>query len=225
MAERLRVYARQTQPVLSYYSDAGLLRTVRAEGALEDITQRLLDVLTVPAKKAAKPPVKRRAPSDARPRKRKPSREGPRSRAAKGEGREAPPSRSQSAAQGGSQAWQRARRSAWRAACAASQSAASKLLADDFLAPAAQQADIAPARGELLELAARREHFGADFEALRRFCRDVGQAFHQRDLRRIRALAARQRRAADRRCRRRAPAPAVPRRTCEPPTPASPAMP
>ncbi len=41
VAERLRVYARQTQPVLSYYSDAGLLRTVRAEGALEDITQRL----------------------------------------------------------------------------------------------------------------------------------------------------------------------------------------
>ena len=27
VAERLRVYARQTQPVLSYYSDAGLLRT------------------------------------------------------------------------------------------------------------------------------------------------------------------------------------------------------
>ena len=45
VAERLRVYARQTQPVLSYYSDAGLLRTVRAEGALEEITQRLLDVL------------------------------------------------------------------------------------------------------------------------------------------------------------------------------------
>ena len=64
VAERLRVYARQTQPVLSYYSDAGLLRTVRAEGALQDITQRLLDVLTVQAMKAAKPvkrPAKRRA--------------------------------------------------------------------------------------------------------------------------------------------------------------------
>ena len=64
VAERLRVYARQTQPVLSYYSDAGLLRTVRAEGALQDITQRLLDVLAVPAKKTAKPPkrpAKRRA--------------------------------------------------------------------------------------------------------------------------------------------------------------------
>ena len=31
--ERLRVYEDNTRPVLSYYSDAGLLRTVRAEGA------------------------------------------------------------------------------------------------------------------------------------------------------------------------------------------------
>jgi hypothetical protein len=60
VAERLRVYARQTQPVLSYYSDAGLLRTVRAEGALADITQRLLDVLTLQTAKPAKP-VKRAA--------------------------------------------------------------------------------------------------------------------------------------------------------------------
>jgi adenylate kinase len=55
VAERLRVYANQTQPVLSYYSDAGLLRTVRAEGALEEITQRLLDVLS------AKPARRKRA--------------------------------------------------------------------------------------------------------------------------------------------------------------------
>ncbi len=54
VAERLRVYARQTQPVLSYYSDAGLLRTVRAEGALADNTQRLLDVLTPQTAKPAK---------------------------------------------------------------------------------------------------------------------------------------------------------------------------
>jgi hypothetical protein len=60
VAERLRVYARQTQPVLSYYSDAGLLRTVRAEGLLADITQRLLDVLTSQAAKPVKP-VKRAA--------------------------------------------------------------------------------------------------------------------------------------------------------------------
>jgi len=63
VAERLRVYARQTQPVLSYYLDAGLLRTVRAEGALADITQRLLDVLTPQTAKPAKlvKPAKRAA--------------------------------------------------------------------------------------------------------------------------------------------------------------------
>jgi adenylate kinase len=68
VAERLRVYAQQTQPVLSYYSDAGMLRTVRAEGTLEEITQRLLDVLAskpaaVRKKRAAKrrPAVKKKA--------------------------------------------------------------------------------------------------------------------------------------------------------------------
>src|SRR5690349_19469324 len=65
VAERLRVYAQQTQPVLSYYSDAGLLRTVRAEGALEDITQRLRDALAVAPKAAAsaKRAPKRRPPA------------------------------------------------------------------------------------------------------------------------------------------------------------------
>jgi adenylate kinase len=43
--ERLRVYEEKTRPVLSYYSDAGLLRTVRAEGSLEEITERLLTAL------------------------------------------------------------------------------------------------------------------------------------------------------------------------------------
>jgi adenylate kinase len=64
VAERLRVYARQTQPVLSYYSDADLLRTVRAEGTLPDITQRLLDVVTAqpakPVPAGKKRPAKRR---------------------------------------------------------------------------------------------------------------------------------------------------------------------
>lgn len=42
---RLRVYEDNTRPVLSYYSAAGLLRTVSAEGALDEITRRVLDVL------------------------------------------------------------------------------------------------------------------------------------------------------------------------------------
>src|SRR5690349_15186153 len=85
VAERLRVYAQQTQPVLSYYSDAGLLRTVRAEGALEEITQRLRDALarkatvkqgdkqkpkaSAPAKKHApkrRPPVRKKAKTRSR---------------------------------------------------------------------------------------------------------------------------------------------------------------
>jgi hypothetical protein len=61
VAERLRVYAQQTQPVLSYYSDAGLLRTVRAEGALEEITQRLLAALAV--KPEARKRVAKRRPA------------------------------------------------------------------------------------------------------------------------------------------------------------------
>ena len=43
--ERLRVYEENTRPVLSYYADSGVLRTVRAEGALEDITRRLLSAV------------------------------------------------------------------------------------------------------------------------------------------------------------------------------------
>ncbi len=43
--ERLRVYEEKTQPVVSYYSGTGLLRTVSAEGALDEITQRLLAAL------------------------------------------------------------------------------------------------------------------------------------------------------------------------------------
>ena len=61
VAERLRVYAQQTQPVLSYYSEAGLLRTVRAEGALEEITQRLLDAI------AGKPAVRKKRAAKRRP--------------------------------------------------------------------------------------------------------------------------------------------------------------
>src|SRR5690349_7607479 len=55
--ERLRVYEEKTRPVLSYYSDAGLLRTVRAEGSLEEITQPLLQALAeavAPGKPAKK---------------------------------------------------------------------------------------------------------------------------------------------------------------------------
>jgi len=47
--ERLRVYEANTRPVLSYYSDAGLLRSVSAEGTLDQITQRLHAALAAAA--------------------------------------------------------------------------------------------------------------------------------------------------------------------------------
>jgi adenylate kinase len=59
--ERLRVYEQNTRPVLSYYSDSGLLRTVRAEGSLEEITERLLAALT--AGKTARAPGRATRPS------------------------------------------------------------------------------------------------------------------------------------------------------------------
>jgi adenylate kinase len=89
VAERLRVYAQQTQPVLSYYSDAGLLRTVRAEGALEEITQRLLAALAVKTaarkKRAAKrrPAAKKKAKARSRPVARRKAKAAPRRTAAR----------------------------------------------------------------------------------------------------------------------------------------------
>jgi adenylate kinase len=73
--ERLRVYEANTRPVLSYYSDAGLLRTVSAEGSLEEITRRLRAALAdsgagAPARPARVP---RRASSRTRATARKPA--------------------------------------------------------------------------------------------------------------------------------------------------------
>jgi adenylate kinase len=85
--ERLRVYEENTRPVLSYYSQSGLLRTVQAEGAPEDITARLELALSEAA--TAQPPgsgapgssprkarraVKRRGARPAKARARKPVR-------------------------------------------------------------------------------------------------------------------------------------------------------
>jgi adenylate kinase len=68
VTERLRVYEDKTRPVLSYYSDSGLLRTVRAEGTLEQITERLLQALAEAVAPAPAAPVKKRARKTARKR-------------------------------------------------------------------------------------------------------------------------------------------------------------
>ncbi len=59
--ERLRVYEEKTRPVLSYYSGQGALRTVRAEGSLEDITARLLAALGADTKPARNTATRKRA--------------------------------------------------------------------------------------------------------------------------------------------------------------------
>jgi adenylate kinase len=85
--ERLRVYEQNTRPVLSYYSQSGLLRTVQAEGSPEDITARLELALSEaataqrpgsgasgPSPRKARRAVKRRGARPAKARSRKPVR-------------------------------------------------------------------------------------------------------------------------------------------------------
>jgi adenylate kinase len=78
VAERLRVYDEQTKPLVSFYRDEGILRSIDAEGELDEVTQRLemaLESVSAPSafeearavKPAAEPPAKtasaRKAPA------------------------------------------------------------------------------------------------------------------------------------------------------------------
>lgn len=45
IANRLDVYERQTAPLIEYYRDQGLLKTVVADGAVEEVYQRLVSAL------------------------------------------------------------------------------------------------------------------------------------------------------------------------------------
>lgn len=63
VAERLRVYDEQTKPLVSFYRDKGILRSIDAEGELDDVTQRLelaLESVSAPTafdeERAVKPP-------------------------------------------------------------------------------------------------------------------------------------------------------------------------
>ena len=62
VAERLRVYDEKTKPLVEFYSQQGLLRSIQAEGDVDDITNRLNAVLHVPTAPAAAPGP-RRAPA------------------------------------------------------------------------------------------------------------------------------------------------------------------
>lgn len=61
VVERLREYDAKTKPLIEYYTQQGLLRSIHAEGDVDEITTRLNAVLHVPAAPAAAPA--RRAPA------------------------------------------------------------------------------------------------------------------------------------------------------------------
>jgi len=42
---RLDVYRQQTEPVIDYYRERGKLKTIEAEGGIDDVYERLLQVL------------------------------------------------------------------------------------------------------------------------------------------------------------------------------------
>ena len=45
VAERLRVYARDTAPLIDYYGAQGKLVGIDAAGPVEDVTERAIDAL------------------------------------------------------------------------------------------------------------------------------------------------------------------------------------
>ncbi len=61
VAERLRVYDEKTKPLVEYYSQQGLLRSIDAEGDVDEVTVRLNAVLHTPAGPAVAPSPRRSA--------------------------------------------------------------------------------------------------------------------------------------------------------------------
>jgi adenylate kinase len=53
VAERLKVYDEKTKPLIEYYTGQGLLRSIDAEGEVDEVSSRLNAVLHVPGKRAA----------------------------------------------------------------------------------------------------------------------------------------------------------------------------
>ena len=63
VAERLKVYDEKTKPLVEYYSQQGLLRSIDAEGEMDEVSERLNAVLHTPTKPAASATAPRRAPA------------------------------------------------------------------------------------------------------------------------------------------------------------------
>jgi adenylate kinase len=62
VTERLKVYDEKTKPLIDYYKEQGLLRTIDAEGDVDEVTARLNNALHTPAGPAAAKPVPARKP-------------------------------------------------------------------------------------------------------------------------------------------------------------------
>jgi adenylate kinase len=68
IANRLEVYANQTQPLIEHYSKLGLLHRIDGEGTLDEITARMEEAVRQAAERAAAEPAKpARAPAKKRP--------------------------------------------------------------------------------------------------------------------------------------------------------------
>jgi adenylate kinase len=63
VAERLKVYDEKTKPLVEYYTQQGLLRSIDAEGEVDEVSSRLNAVLHVPGKPAAVTPAPGRKPA------------------------------------------------------------------------------------------------------------------------------------------------------------------
>jgi adenylate kinase len=63
VAERLREYDAKTRPLVEFYAAQDLLRSIQAEGEVDEITARLNGVLHVPSAPAAAPASRARAPA------------------------------------------------------------------------------------------------------------------------------------------------------------------
>ncbi len=72
VAERLRVYDEKTKPLIQFYRKRGLLRTIQAQGDVDDITQRLeLTLAGAAAGQQNSPRPRRRKPPARKPLRRK----------------------------------------------------------------------------------------------------------------------------------------------------------
>jgi adenylate kinase len=63
VAERLKVYDEKTKPLVDYYTEQGLLRSIDAEGEVDEVASRLNAVLHVPSKPATALPTPSRKPA------------------------------------------------------------------------------------------------------------------------------------------------------------------